>query len=93
MTTPDPLGLGLREFSYSLRECAPGGEYVYEYAVTIRRGNLTEYESPWENLQATTLEAARAEAQTRTALVAAMVQGARVESLGPRGVGDDGQPV
>lgn len=87
MPTPeqDPLGLGLREFSYSVGECPPGSEFLYRYRVTIRRGNLTEYESEWVDLQATTLEAARAEAQTRTALVAAMVQGSQVESLEPQG--------
>lgn len=92
MTMPDPLGL--RTFAYVLNErLHEDGEVSYTYEVRITRGTLLEYESPEEVLVASSEEAAKAEAATRTSLVMAMVQGGTVESLEPRGVGDDGQPT
>lgn len=91
VTMPDPLGL--REFGYEVAKVAPGGEFIYAYRVRITRGDLMEYESPWEGLQATTEDVARGEARERTMHVMLLVQGGTVESLAPQGVGDDGQEV
>jgi hypothetical protein len=91
MTMPDPLGL--REFAVSLRPAPADSEPGYQYAITMTRGALVEWQSPWADLRATGEEAARAEAHDRAVIVMALVQGARVESLEPHGVGDDGQPV
>ncbi len=87
----------LREFHVEVaaRPVYPVSDPAVEYAyrVTITRGPLTEWRSPWEVLQATDSDAALAEARDRAALVMVMVQGAHVESLTPRGVGDDGRPT
>ncbi len=83
--------MSLREFRVEVASVSPDapGEHLYAYRVTIVRGALVEYVSPWEGLQATTEDAARAEARTRATLVMALVQGAHVESLEPRGVPDN----
>lgn len=70
-----------------------GGPYRYRVKVTTPvAGKLPEvWVSPIEPLRATTVEAARAEARDRTLLVVMLAQGATMESLAPRGMGDDGE--
>lgn len=92
MTMPDPLNL--REFSYDVQATMDAeGQAVYAYRMRLVRGALLEWESPYEPLLARTAEAAAVEARNRALQVMALVQGATIESLEPRGIGDDGQPV
>lgn len=82
-------GDGLREFAMEVAESLDGeGTVVYRYRLTMSRGTdggtvLTEWESPWETLQAQTLAGARLEARDRAVLVVALIQGVKVESLEP----------
>lgn len=93
MTAPDPFGLSARapEFSWELAQDT--STKVYSYRMTMRRGGEVEYESPWESLPTQDERVAREMARERTMMVAAMIVGARVESLTPRGIGDDGRPT